>query len=74
MLKLHFGLQGGLQGLGRLQEGREEGFSIKVPTNSSPGHSPVTKHRFHAQSKHTAELKGPGPKRTPALSDDSPKT
>lgn len=33
MLKLHFGLQGGLQSLSCLQEGREEGFSIKVPTN-----------------------------------------
>lgn len=39
VLELHLGLQGGLQGLGRLQEGTEEGFSIKVPTNSSPGHS-----------------------------------
>ena len=41
VLELHLGLQGGLQGLGRLRKGREGGFSTTVPTNASPGHSPV---------------------------------
>lgn len=60
VLELHFRLQAGLQGLGRLQEGKEEAFYAST-RRARPGSSPVTEHQWLSglEDTHTAEPKEP---------------